>query len=214
MLNNTNLRTSADVDTVQDYLESLEEVSCYPSSRPPWNPLTQVYLVSARRSDCCSNTRKKHRHRRSKSRIPKLFACAQTDPLQFLRVAQESKTLCDRYNVPLLINDRIDIALAVNARGVHIGQTDIPLVVARRLLPKDSIIGISCNNVNHVKMAVEDGADYIGIGAVWGTQTKQLTSPLIGVRGVGAMLEILDGTKLKAVAIGRFHVPTYILQAG
>lgn len=73
---------------------------------------------------------------------------------------------------------------------------------ARILLPTGSIIGVSCNNEDHVRKAVQDGADYIGIGAVWGTQTKQLTSPLVGVRGVGALLEILDGTNVKAVAIG------------
>lgn len=74
--------------------------------------------------------------------------------------------------------------------------------LARSLLPKGSIIGVSCNNEDHVRVAVEDGVDYVGIGAVWGTQTKQLTSPVIGVRGVGKMLEILDGTEVKAVAIG------------
>jgi len=73
---------------------------------------------------------------------------------------------------------------------------------ARSLLPKGSVIGVSCNNKDHVRAAVRDGADYVGIGAVWGTQTKKLTQPVLGVRGVGAMLEILDDTKVKAIAIG------------
>lgn len=74
--------------------------------------------------------------------------------------------------------------------------------LARSLLPKGSIIGVSCNTEDHVRAGVEDRVDYVGIGAVWGTQTKQLNSPVIGVRRVGKMLEILDGTEVKAVAIG------------
>lgn len=122
---------------------------------------------------------------------------------QFIRIAKESKVICDRYKVPLLINDRIDIALAINATGVHLGQTDMPFALAKKLLPTGSIIGISCNNIEHANMAVQDGADYVGIGAVWGTQTKALTSPIIGVRDVGPILEVLDGTQIKAVAIGK-----------
>jgi Thiamine monophosphate synthase len=110
--------------------------------------------------------------------------------------------------VPLLINDRVDVAIAVNARGVHLGQTDMSVVQARSLLPHGSIIGVSCNNEDHVRTAVRDGADYVGIGAVWGTQTKKLTNPIVGVRNVGAMLDILDGTNVKAVAIGA-HSESY-----
>lgn len=102
----------------------------------------------------------------------------------------------------MLINDRVDVAQAVNAHGVHLGQTDMSVSQARALLPKGATIGVSCNNVQHVKAAIEDGADYIGIGGVWSTKTKALTNPIIGVRGVGDMLEALDGTRVKAVAIG------------
>ncbi|KAF8629428.1 hypothetical protein AX15_003475 [Amanita polypyramis BW_CC] len=121
---------------------------------------------------------------------------------EFLQIAASSKSLCDKYNIPLIINDRIDIALAVRAHGVHLGQTDMPIAIARRLLPPGTVIGVSCNTVDQVKRAVEDGADYIGIGSIWKTVTKKLTNPVVGVRGVGEMLEVLDGTKVKAVAIG------------
>jgi thiamine-phosphate diphosphorylase/hydroxyethylthiazole kinase len=104
--------------------------------------------------------------------------------------------------VPILINDRVDVALAIHADGVHLGQTDMSVLTARSLLPKGSIIGVSCNTKEHVETAVKDGADYVGIGAVWGTSTKALTSPIIGVRGVGEMLKSLDGTEVQAVAIG------------
>lgn len=78
---------------------------------------------------------------------------------------------------------------------------------ARRLLPLGSIIGLSCNTTTHVQEAIQAGVDYIGIGAVWGTQTKKLTNPIIGVRGVGPMLEELAGTNIRAVAIGAQFVP-------
>ncbi|KAJ7045477.1 thiamine biosynthetic bifunctional enzyme Thi4 [Mycena alexandri] len=124
------------------------------------------------------------------------------DTAEFLRVARESKALCDRYNVPLLVNDRVDIALAINARGVHLGQSDMPIDIARKLMPKGSIIGISCNSLHDVRRARESKADYVGLGAVWDTQTKKLTSSPIGVRGLGVLLEALDGSDIQAVAIG------------
>ncbi|KAG6918053.1 hypothetical protein DXG01_016709 [Tephrocybe rancida] len=124
------------------------------------------------------------------------------DTGEFIEIATKSKEICDRYNVPLVINDRIDIAIAVKARGVHLGQSDMSVAQARKLLPEGTVIGVSCNNADHVRAAIKDSADSIGIGAVYGTQTKQLTFPLVGVRGVGALLEILDGTNIKAVAIG------------
>lgn len=85
---------------------------------------------------------------------------------------------------------------------MHLGQDDMHISQARGLLPAGTIIGVSCNTPEQVAKAVKDGADYVGIGAVWGTQTKNLTSPIIGVRGVGARLKELDRTAVRAVAIG------------
>ncbi|KAH9855176.1 Hydroxyethylthiazole kinase [Lenzites betulinus] len=123
------------------------------------------------------------------------------DTGEFLRIAQDSKSICRKYNVPILINDRIDIALAIGADGVHIGQTDMPVEVARRLLPQNAIIGMTCNTLEHVKKAVEDGVDYVGLGPVWATQTKKVVHPVVGVRGIGELLDALDGSNVKAVAI-------------
>lgn len=123
--------------------------------------------------------------------------------LQFISIAQQSKALCDRYSVPIIINDRVDVALAVGAVGVHLGQTDMPLKMARKLLPTGTVIGISCSSLEHARQAVLDGADYIGIGAVWDTKTKSLVTPAIGVRSVGPLLHLLAGTNIKAVAIGQ-----------
>ena len=82
------------------------------------------------------------------------------------------KELCDKYNVPLIINDRLDIALAVGAAGVHLGQDDLPCAVARRLLGEDFIIGVSAHNPAEAVQAVSEGAEYLGCGAVFGTATK------------------------------------------
>ena len=133
------------------------------------------------------------------------FTSDRVSTSQFVEIARKSLEICNKYNVPLLINDRLDIALAVGAHGVHLGQTDMPLHIARRLLPPNAIIGKTCNNVEHVTQAVEEGVDYVGLGPVWGTKTKDVTAPLTGPRGIGVMLDALEGSEVKAVAIGEFY---------
>ena len=91
---------------------------------------------------------------------------------QFLQAAQEVQEVCRRHGIPLIINDRIDIALAVDADGVHVGQTDMPCAIARRLIGPDKILGVSASTPEHARRAREDGADYIGIGAAFLTDTK------------------------------------------
>lgn len=90
----------------------------------------------------------------------------------FLNLAQKVKKLTDKYNVPLIINDRIDIALAVDSAGVHLGQDDMPCKIARKIIGPDKIIGISAENYGDALQAQEDGADYLGIGAIEKTPTK------------------------------------------
>lgn len=82
----------------------------------------------------------------------------------------------------------------------------MPVSIARRLLPPNAIIGKTCNSVEHVKVAVEEGVDYVGLGPVWGTKTKDVTAPLTGPRGIGAMLDALEGSDVKSVAIGEFSM--------
>lgn len=91
----------------------------------------------------------------------------------FFEQAVRLKKITDEFNVPLIINDRIDIALAVDAAGVHIGQEDIPAAAARRILGADKIIGVSAGTVAEALAAVRDGADYLGVGALYPTATKQ-----------------------------------------
>ncbi|KAL1736241.1 Hydroxyethylthiazole kinase family-domain-containing protein [Schizophyllum commune] len=124
------------------------------------------------------------------------------DTGEFLAVARETKAICDAHNVPLLINDRADIALAVGAAGVHVGQDDMNARDVRRLLPAGAVVGVSCNSADDVRRAIADGADYIGIGSVYGTATKNVKNPLLGPRAVGPLLALLDGTDVRAVAIG------------
>lgn len=93
--------------------------------------------------------------------------------LDFYNTAINVKRITDKYEVPLLINDRLDIALAVDSAGVHIGQSDIPCYVARKIIGDDKIIGVSARTLEDAIKAEKDGADYIGVGAMYATGTKK-----------------------------------------
>ncbi|KAF8606267.1 Hydroxyethylthiazole kinase [Ceratobasidium sp. AG-I] len=133
------------------------------------------------------------------------------DTGEFLEIARRTKEICDKHNVPLFINDRVDIALAVGATGVHIGQTDMPVAVARKLLSlahseSKPLIGVSVGNAEDARRAVSDGADYVGVGPIWATQTKHFTKPFIGVRGAGEILDVVGDAGIPAVAIGGIKI--------
>ena len=114
---------------------------------------------------------------------------------EFFELAKRTKALCDELSTPLIINDRLDIALAVNATGVHLGQDDIPVSVARALLGADKIIGLSVKTPLELENAA--GADYVGCGAVFKSATKD--SSIIGIAGLG---ELCEKATLPVVAIG------------
>jgi len=101
--------------------------------------------------------------------------------------------------VPLIVNDRIDVALAIDADGVHVGQDDMPAPIARRLLGPDRILGVSAGTVEEARQAQRDGADYLGTGDVYGTPTKADAGIPIGVSGLA---EVARATSLPVVAIG------------
>ncbi len=92
--------------------------------------------------------------------------------LDFYVLASEMKKITDRYGIPLIINDRIDIAMAVDAAGVHIGQKDIPADIARKVIGKDMLLGVSAASVAEAVNAAITGADYLGVGAMFPTGTK------------------------------------------
>ncbi len=92
---------------------------------------------------------------------------------EFYETALRVKKITDAYQVPLIINDRVDIAAAVDAEGVHVGQSDLPCTEVRKIIGEDKIIGVSAGNLEKALKAQEDGADYIGVGAMYATNTKK-----------------------------------------
>jgi thiamine-phosphate diphosphorylase/hydroxyethylthiazole kinase len=115
-------------------------------------------------------------------------------------LAKELLAITRKANVPLLINDRIDVALAVGADGVHIGQSDMPLEIARKLMG-DKIIGVTVGTAEQAKIAIQGGADYLGIGACFDTSTKALTKIPFGPLGLRHILEELQ-VGIPCVTIG------------
>lgn len=118
--------------------------------------------------------------------------------LEFYRQAMEVKQITDQYHVPFIINDRVDIAMAVKADGVHIGQSDVPAAVARKLIGTDMLLGVSSASVREAIRAANDGADYLGIGAMFPTGTK----PDANLVSMEELQKIRQAVKLPIVAIG------------
>lgn len=94
---------------------------------------------------------------------------------EYIELAEKVHELTKRYNVPLIIDDRVDVALAVDAEGVHVGASDMPVAAARKLMGKDKIVGATAKTVPWAKEAYEQGADYLGVGAIYPTTTKVKT---------------------------------------
>lgn len=117
---------------------------------------------------------------------------------KFLEEAIEIKKVCKKYNVPLIINDNIEIAKLCDADGVHIGQSDINLIKAREVLGIDKIIGVSAHNLEEAIYAQENGANYLGVGAVFSTTTK-LDANLVTFN---TLSEICKLVSIPVVAIG------------
>ena len=118
--------------------------------------------------------------------------------LEFYQTAQKVKAICDAHKVPLIINDRVDIALAVDAAGVHIGQSDLPAPVVRKIIGPDKILGVSAGTVAQAVQAQQDGADYLGVGAMFPTGTKTNTIPT----SADTLKAICAAVSIPVVAIG------------
>ncbi len=116
----------------------------------------------------------------------------------FYELALSIKDITDAYEVPLIINDRLDIALAVHADGVHLGQSDIPVQVARNVMGPNCIVGATANTLEKAKEAWQSGADYLGVGDVFGSATKNDTKPV----ELKELKKICDTVKIPVVAIG------------
>ena len=120
------------------------------------------------------------------------------DEEQFLKEAMEIKELCKRYHVPFVINDNVEIAVKVEADGVHVGQSDMEAGNVRDKLGKDKIIGVSTQTVEQALLAEKQGADYLGVGAVFPTGTKLDAVEV----GYDRLQEICNAVHIPVVAIG------------
>lgn len=120
------------------------------------------------------------------------------ETLDFYNLALKVKEITSKYDVPLIINDRVDVALAIDADGVHVGQSDMPCDVTRKLIGADKILGVSAATIEEAKKAQNDGADYIGTGAVFPTSTKD-DAPKITKQD---LKEIVESIEIPVVAIG------------
>ncbi|WP_350301831.1 thiamine phosphate synthase [Peribacillus frigoritolerans] len=118
--------------------------------------------------------------------------------LSFYNKASALKQLLNELSIPLIINDRVDIALAVAADGIHIGQDDLPLPVVKKMVPEDMIVGVSVSTLEEALEAERNGADYIGVGSVFPTKTKQDAT----LMAIGDLEEICRSVSIPAVAIG------------
>ena len=127
------------------------------------------------------------------------------DTREFVALGLRLKALLSPLGVPLIINDRVDVALAVDADGVHIGQSDMPYDVARRLLGPDKIIGLSVETLDQVKEANLLDVDYIAVSPVYSTPTKTDTAPPFGLEGLRQAVSL---SRHPGVAIGGMNAAT------
>lgn len=126
------------------------------------------------------------------------FRDKQLENNAFLREAKKMKVLCEKYHVPLIINDHVDIAVRCGADGVHVGQKDMEAKEVRKLVGEKMIIGVSARTVEQAIQAEQAGADYLGVGAVFGTSTKMDAEKI----SLERLKEICQAVTIPVVAIG------------
>ncbi len=117
---------------------------------------------------------------------------------EYISLAEKVHAITQKYNIPLIIDDRVDVALAVNAEGVHVGQSDMPVFMARKLMGENKIVGATTKTVSQAVEAYEQGADYLGVGAIYPTTTKVKTV----LTSVDTLKEIVKAVPISVNAIG------------
>lgn len=117
---------------------------------------------------------------------------------EYIELGKKVHALTKKYNVPLIIDDRVDVALAVDADGVHVGREDMPVYLARKLMGDKKIIGATAKTVEQAVLAEKEGADYLGVGAIFKTTTKVKTV----LTSVETLKEIKKAVSAKVFAIG------------
>lgn len=120
---------------------------------------------------------------------------------EWLQIAKEVKSVCDKYQAVLIINDNVVIAKEVDAHGVHLGKNDISIAEARAILGKDKIIGGTANTVEDIEYLQSTGVDYIGLGPYKFTETKKNLNSIVGLQGYAAILQFYN-SKIPVIAIG------------
>jgi thiamine-phosphate pyrophosphorylase len=132
---------------------------------------------------------------------------------RMIEVAKRMAAVCRQAGVPLIVNDRIDVAVAANADGVHLGQSDFPIPLARELLGQDKLIGGSAATLDEARICVAEGADYVGFGPVYVTGSKADAGPVSGPR---VLKQVVETIPLPVIAIGGItaeNIPE-VMQAG
>ncbi len=117
---------------------------------------------------------------------------------EYIALAKKVHAITKKYNVPLIIDDRVDVALAVDAEGVHVGQSDLPVFMARKLMGEDKIVGATAKTVAQAVEAYTQGADYLGVGAIYPTTTKVKTV----LTSTDTLKDILGAVPIPVNAIG------------
>ena len=137
---------------------------------------------------------------------------------EYIELAEKVHAIAKRYNVPLIIDDRVDVALAIDAEGVHVGQSDMPVKLARKLMGENKIVGATTKTVEQAKEAFEQGADYLGVGAIYPTTTKVKTvltstdtlndichAVPISVNAIGGLnkdnIDVLEGISVAGICV-------------
>ena len=137
---------------------------------------------------------------------------------EYIELAQKVHNITRKYNVPLIIDDRVDVALAIDAEGVHVGQSDMPVKIARKLMGENKIVGATTKTVEQAKEAFEQGADYLGVGAIYPTTTKVKTvltstdtlndichAVPISVNAIGGLnkdnIDVLEGISVAGICV-------------
>lgn len=122
----------------------------------------------------------------------------QLDDEEFLKEALEIKKICEKYKVPFIVNDNVEIAIKSNAHGIHVGQKDMVAKDVRKLIGEDKILGVSAQTVEQALLAEKIGADYLGVGAIFSTDSKSDAESV----DISTLKEICKSVKIPVVAIG------------
>lgn len=128
----------------------------------------------------------------------------------YIRLAEKVHAIAKRYHVPLIIDDRVDVALAIDAEGVHVGAEDMPVALARKLMGDDKIVGATAKTVPWAREAWEQGADYLGVGAIYPTTTKVKTV----LTSTDTLREICNAVPIPVNAIGGLNKENIDVLAG